>query len=140
MSVVLGLYITCMSLSLLTLVWGSRGYHQYQDLQAYKERLEDNVILLEKYHENLRWHAKRLASDKEAVILAARELGYYKSNEGRIVLANGSADTGHNYTVGTFVKPYKAEETNGMLLLFLSVVSGAAAAVICWSLIEEKRR
>ncbi len=129
-----------MTFSLLTLIWGSRGYQQYQDLQAYKERLEDNVVLLEKYHENLSLHAKRLASNKEAVILAARELGYYKSNEGRIILAGGTGKTESSYTVGTFMKPFKAKESNGALLLIIALVLGSAAAIISWSLIEERRR
>jgi hypothetical protein len=98
------------------------------------------VVLLEKYHENLSLHAKSLASDKEAVILAARELGYYQSNEGRIILANGKTDGRTGYIVGTFVKPYKAKDSNNLLLIIIALLSGSAAAIISWNYIQEVRR
>jgi cell division protein FtsB len=142
-SFLLGVYVAGMAYGGLTLIWGPKGYLQYQHLLAYKVKLEANVNQLEDYHSDLALHAKSLASDRKAVMLAARELGYYQADEGRIVLENGYKPTSSgSFAVGAFIKPYESEKSPIFVLKLVAIFMGAIATLLTWNLFtsEGKKR
>jgi cell division protein FtsB len=133
-----GFYAAFMVYSILILVWGPKGQLQYSMLEEHKHTLMENVKKLEKYQNDLGNQAKKLATDKNAVLLEARTLGYYEADEGRIVLAEAYKPQGKGYTLGTFIRPYKSEAVDTSLLKIVALCAGFLTTILCWNMFDRK--
>jgi cell division protein FtsB len=131
-TVLLGIYLSALSFTLLTFVYGEKGFYQYKELGLYRQRLAENVAELETYHTNLKNGARRLTDSREAVALAARELGYYREGEERIILSGGTglAKGKETYKVASFIKPFRPERGKSDIVRLLSIIPGLIVIAI----------
>lgn len=78
------IYLIFVTIVLINTFWGEKGRQQTKQLQAYKTSLINNVKLLESKNFELKNTLTSVRDYGESVILAAREIGYFKKNQGVI--------------------------------------------------------
>jgi cell division protein FtsB len=79
----------CLYLGLLlsvayTTAFGPLGLGAYAELREREQALEDNLAELQRVNKELTEELRSLSTDAETVMLAARELGYYRKGDRRV--------------------------------------------------------
>lgn len=137
-TVLLGFYLSVLFFTILSYFYGEKGFTRYTELERYRDRLAHNVEELEQYHLELKTSAQLLTDSRDAVALAARQLGYFQEGEKRILLTGGKAGFSGSepYRLASFIKPFKSRRERSDLLRILSVIPLLIAVIIA---ITEKR-
>ncbi len=97
-------YLGYLIYSALNLFYGSCGVVAMRDLEEYRETLIKNIAEIEENQEELEGELSALKSSVEKVAVEAREVGYYRVNEG-IIEISGYRQSKNFYTVGRLLAP-----------------------------------
>ncbi len=117
----------------LNLVWGSTGFFSMGKLQTMKVDLKKNIEAIEKNYEKLSKELSALRSSSEKIIVEARNIGYYKENEG-IIVVKGYEGRKNFYTLGKLVKIDYKEDTKKPFfraISFGAVLSSLIVVFLC---------
>ncbi len=80
------LTVTILTYLLFSLIWADYGVLGYEHLDAYRVRLESNIERLEGRRTELSSETRSLRTDADRIRVEARQLGYYRENEGLVRL------------------------------------------------------
>jgi hypothetical protein len=86
--VLLAFYVTLMSFFVLNLFYGRMGKTNYNALLTEYTLIKSNINDLEHIESTLTRYKEELENNGEALILAARKVGYYQPGEKRIIVEN----------------------------------------------------
>jgi len=125
-AVLSAIYVVFMLYNLQMYIWGEQGLLAYQDLENYKQKLEENLESLDIVHENLKGEFESLKGNTETIALYARELGYYQEKERQIIIEQMDLEQSH-YVVGEIVKPYRRKRVDNRLFGIVAVLFGVTA-------------
>ncbi|MFP4509029.1 MAG: FtsB family cell division protein [Spirochaetota bacterium] len=112
----------CIYLS-LTLVFGSAGVQNEQQLQAYRDRIGANVQALRETNAGLEDRIVDLQRDRELLRVYARSLGFFSSSERRLVM-DSQVDVTEPVSPGGLVYTDITFEDNRSLLRITAAVIG----------------
>ncbi len=113
---------------LLNLVFGSAGILSMRDLGEYREMLEENIETIKENHEVLAAEFEGLKSNAETLALQARNIGYYRPEEG-VIEVEGFSPKKNFYPVGKLLRysspvPFKKAgfRTVSLAIILLTVI------------------
>jgi len=104
-------YITFVIYSIGTLFLGSAGIVEASLLEKYRNKLTENTINLKTINSNLESKYNSLISNHDLIALKARDLGYLKKDEGKIIIKSYQQKT-NNFTVGSFYQRFSSNVLN----------------------------
>lgn len=108
---------------ILTMIWGQSGYLAVREASRYANELEEHTKKLKRYQEELKRYQERTQSDETYKLLKARELGYYRYNEG-LILINGWSRKEGSPSPGEFIFPPEMKiRPDDSLKVFATVAS-----------------
>jgi len=98
-------YITFVIYSIGTLFLGNAGIVQASLLENYRNKLVENTTNLKHISLRLESQYNSLISNHELIALKARDLGYFKKDEGQIIIKNYQKKP-YNFIVGSFYQRF----------------------------------
>ena len=122
--------------ALAVLFFGDNGLASYQDLQKYRNSLEENVNSLSALNSTLSSNLSALETDPERAEVMARGLGYFRDGD-KVLRLSGSQ--GYSYQVGSLVKPVR-ERSGGSAWVKTSAAVAAAAVCVVLFMVHGIRR
>lgn len=135
--VALTLYWGMVFYFLMNLFIGPFGMVEYKRLLSTKNELEQHVTKLENINHQLQIDLVSIRDNEQELLIRARELGYYKANEGIIIVDSKEG--------GAFLKSPGFEKkteivplNNNLIPAFFSMIF--AVAVFVGSLVLEKKK
>ena len=94
--------------TILVVVWGESGVIPMRELEAYRDKLVENVTNLQEINRNLGEDRDRLLNDPVEIELRARELGYRRSGEVRVTIPAVKKDI-RRWTLGARMGGYTVD-------------------------------
>jgi cell division protein FtsB len=123
------LYVVFMIYSLELYMWGETGLIATQDLERYKERLQQNIADLQDVQVSLGTEFDGLQKSSEKIGLSARKLGYFQPEEHRVVVEHMKLGNSY-YVVGELLKPYRFKTVDTDIFLVLAFLFGISVYLI----------
>ena len=123
------LYAAFCVYSLQVILWGEQGYFAYQRLDAYSQKLEENLQSLEKIHTNLGREFGNLQHNSDTVALYARQLGYYEEGERGVKIEHMDLSNSY-YLVGEMQPPFKQKRVNPAVFRVIAALFGISVYII----------
>lgn len=131
----LSLYIGLMSGFFLLFFLGDAGTREYRELASYRDKLDLNTQELSRIHWALEQELKSLAVDPEKVQILARELGYFKPDDG-VVRVTGFSASGSFYKVGRIIERLPSERSVYPRIKIIGLIT----PILCYVLFSLVRR
>ena len=131
--ILLSIYITFVVYSTIAMIWGPAGMIQTSKLNSYKDKLVQNTTELSLISSKLILQSNRLRTDQELIALKARDLGYFDSGEGEIII-KGYQQKNINLSVGSYFKKFDIKTTNINYIRIISSIAGLICYLILTSL------
>ena len=136
-------YITFVVYSLGTLFWGNDGIVQSALLEKYRNKLVENTTNLKHISSRLESQYNSLISNHELIVLKARDLGYFKKDEGQIIIKNYHKKP-YNFIVGSFYQRFSnkvlSAEYIRIFSAFIGMLTFLILTVFKGNSIEYKKR
>lgn len=123
--ILLSLYGGVIFYFLLNLFIGPFGILEYRRLLSIKNELENHVGHLEKINVQLCNDLVAIKENEQELLLRARELGYYKQNEG-IIIVQGQESIPYQKSPGYQIKSQMTPLNNNLLLILFSSIFGVS--------------
>jgi len=130
------LYIFFLTFSLLSLFFGKTGITSLEKIRTRNQLLSGNLSLLDSKQENLRAKLADLRSNPESIVIGARALGLYKTDE-RVVHFRNLNPIHSLPDAGGVLYLFPLHQTDESLLRFFSAASGFIfflASSVIWKL------
>jgi len=102
----LPVYLGYLIYSVLHIFYGNCGVVAMRELEAYRETLVKNIAEIEENQEELALELFSLKRSVEKVALEARNIGFFRENEG-IIEISGYEQPRNFYTLGRLLAPSK---------------------------------
>ena len=123
--------------AVLNLVLGSSGIAAMKELEEMKQELEKNIEIIEENYAILSNELTGLRNSAEKIAVEARSIGYYRENEG-IVVVDGYEGRKNFYTLGKLVTVDMKEKPRKPLFRAASFAALLLSLIIV--LISTKRK
>lgn len=121
----------------LIFFYGKSGYFELKSLIRYRDSLVENNQELQEAGNALSREAQKLLSDSDILRLKARELGYLKKNQGKIIFS-GYMPKEQTYSLGRVLK--WQEHRKDHTLLFRSLAVGLSILMLLLSIVFGKKQ
>ena len=122
-------YITFVVYSLGTLFLGNAGIVQASLLENYRNKLVENTTNLKHISSKLDSQYNSLISNHELIVLKARDLGYFKNDEGKIIIKNYQKRP-YNLIVGSFYQRFSNKVLSSEYIRIISALMGILTFLI----------
>ena len=114
-------YIAVISYLIINLFLGNGGITAYGELKNYRDKISANITELEAINKSLKADSERLINDSDEISVLARELNWYKSNEG-IIVVNGYKNNNSGYSMGRLMSRELKEKRSDNTYRLISVL------------------
>lgn len=108
-----------------------------RELESMKEDLRKNIVMIEKNYDTLSKELTGLRNSKEKIALEARSLGYYRENEG-VIIVDGYEGRNNFFALGKLVNIESPERNRKPL--FRAVAFAAVLLSLIFILIFSKKQ
>jgi len=119
----ISIYFSFMVFTWSSFFFGPGGFLETRTLTVYREKIRENTINMEIINKKLEGMVRNLQNNPDLIALEARNLGYYRKNEG-IFLLNGGPEKNHGYPLGSLYKEFPVHHSSIAFLRSLSLFSG----------------
>ena len=123
--VVLSVYVGILFSLLINLYIGPTGIVEYRRLLNLRDKLDQHVALLATTNYFLKSDLANIQSNSSEIALRARDLGYYKENEG-IIIVEGGTKVERGNSPGYLLSCQFEPLNNRSLLRGFSIIAGVA--------------
>ncbi|MEL3913295.1 septum formation initiator family protein [Treponema pedis] len=127
--VVVPVFITVLSYSILTLFFGAKGIYSKRFMEVQRDALIEHVNSLNKTGFELDGYIKNLTYNPETIAVYAHELGYIYENEGIIKLVNFNSGFGKTFNPGAVLKISKPHFLSDYVCKTIAVSMGIIAVI-----------
>ncbi len=141
--ILLSIYVTFIVYTTVSMIWGPAGMVQTSKLNSYKKKLIQNTTELSIIRSQLFLQSNRLRTDQELIALKARDLGYFDSDEGQIII-KGYQKKNISFSVGSYYKKLNIKIPNVSYIRIIAIIAGLFSFLFLTlfknSIILENRR
>lgn len=122
-------YIGICVYALLIFLFGASGMLAFQQLEEFKDAIDENLLVLETTHEGLAKELNLLTTSSEVIRLKSRELGYFEEEE-IVIKVLGLKDRRNFHSVGRMIKYADADFDRKPMFRLISFCSAFGAFLL----------
>lgn len=121
--IIMSIYFSFMVFTWSSYFFGPEGFLETRTLTVYREKIRENTTNMEIINKKLEGMVRNLQNNPDLIALEARNLGYYRKNEG-VFLLDGTPVKNQGYPLGSLYKEFPKHHSSIAFLRSISLFSG----------------